>query len=270
MIEVKYVGGLGNNLFQYALGRILAEELGYELKVKPIKGFPKTYKKIKGKNYSGYKKLILLGQKVNLKKILKSKEKRHIVLQGYFQRYEYYKKYKNKIKKWFKFNNKFKKNSKNVLLNIRRTDFVELGQALPKEYYEKSLSKSSFKTVYITTDDSNDPFVRYFVQKYNAIITNNNFLDDFYFIASFDKIIMSQSTFCWWAAFLSNAREIYFPIPKKGYWSKKSEIDLRVNEKRYNYIKIKSYHLMNLNEKLYYLLFILKRKINTGVKLVFR
>ena len=31
MIEVKYLGTLGNNMFQYALGRILAEEMWYEL-----------------------------------------------------------------------------------------------------------------------------------------------------------------------------------------------------------------------------------------------
>lgn len=40
MIEVRYRNRLGNNLFQYALGRILAEEKGYALKAAPIAGFP--------------------------------------------------------------------------------------------------------------------------------------------------------------------------------------------------------------------------------------
>jgi hypothetical protein len=268
MIEVKYVGGLGNNLFQYAIGRILAEELGYELKADPIKGFPKTYKKIKGKNYSNYKKIILEGQKINIKKILNSKEKNYIILDGYFQRYEYYEKHKNKIKNWFKFEKNFKKNKQDILLNIRRGDFVQIGQALPKEYYEKALSKAKYEKIYITTDDSNDPFVKYFVKKYDAIITNNNYLDDFRFISSFDKIIMSQSTFCWWATFLSNAKEIYFPIPKKGYWSLNSEVDLRVDEKRYKYIKLKYYYKMSFFEFKFYIFKRIRKKMMTGLKMV--
>lgn len=31
-------------------------------------------------------------------------------------------------------------------------------------------------------------------------------------ISSFNKIILSRSTFSWWAAFLSNAAEIYYPF----------------------------------------------------------
>ena len=43
MIDVKYNGGLGNNLFQYCFGRILAERLGYALAAPPIPGFAGTY-----------------------------------------------------------------------------------------------------------------------------------------------------------------------------------------------------------------------------------
>ena len=35
-VEVRYLGHLGNNLFQYALGRILAEELGSALKCRAL------------------------------------------------------------------------------------------------------------------------------------------------------------------------------------------------------------------------------------------
>ena len=59
MVEVKYIGRLGNNLFQYCLGRIIAEGLGYKLKVDPIPGFPNTNKPVEGLDYSSYASQIL-------------------------------------------------------------------------------------------------------------------------------------------------------------------------------------------------------------------
>ncbi len=55
MVEVKYIGRLGNNLFQYCFARILAQGLGYKLKAEPIAGFPNTKKEVEGCDYSqGY------------------------------------------------------------------------------------------------------------------------------------------------------------------------------------------------------------------------
>jgi len=60
MVEVVYLGNLGNNLFQYCFGRILAEKFGYQLKSDPIAGFPHTKEIVQGKNYSkGCKRLII-------------------------------------------------------------------------------------------------------------------------------------------------------------------------------------------------------------------
>jgi hypothetical protein len=48
MIEVRYKGRLGNNMFQYCLGRILAEGLGFALKADPIPAFPSTAQYVDG------------------------------------------------------------------------------------------------------------------------------------------------------------------------------------------------------------------------------
>ena len=37
-VEVRFLGHLGNNLFQYALGRVLAEELGHALVCTSVHG----------------------------------------------------------------------------------------------------------------------------------------------------------------------------------------------------------------------------------------
>ena len=49
---------------------------------------------------------------------------------------------------------------------------------------------------------------------------------------------MSKSTFSWWAAFLSNAEEVYIPKASRGIWcweeSREAGIDLFVDdESRY-------------------------------------
>jgi hypothetical protein len=56
----------------------------------------------------------------------------------------------------------------------------------------------------------------------------------------FDTIIMSSSTFAWWAAVLSKASNILFPIAEDHYWSvcykqTKPDIDLRIDEARFTY-----------------------------------
>ncbi len=90
MVEVEYTGNLGNKLFQYCFGRIIATHLGYKLKVDPIPGFPHTAAVIDGQDYSAYPAQVLTEQGIGLAPVLSDKSKRKIVLRGYFERYEYY------------------------------------------------------------------------------------------------------------------------------------------------------------------------------------
>jgi len=106
MVEVKYSSQMGNHLFQYCFGRIIAERLGYKLKAGPIPGFSNTAKKVNGHDYFSYPADLLLGhiekkikrQEIDLKALLADKRKRKIVINGFFQRYEYYKPYKSQIR----------------------------------------------------------------------------------------------------------------------------------------------------------------------------
>lgn len=51
MIEVHYLGNLGERLIQYLVCRYLAESWGYALEAAPIAGFPETYKRIPGASF---------------------------------------------------------------------------------------------------------------------------------------------------------------------------------------------------------------------------
>jgi len=248
----KYKGLLGNQLFQFCLGKILSKELNIGFSCPPIYGFPETYLYNNGIPSSQYPIQKLTGHVIDFKDICSNKTPRNLLLDGYFQRYEYYKAYTNDIKFWLRFDEKITpKNSNDIVIHIRLNNQLAI---LPFKYYEDALNLTEFNKLYICTNEPQHPFIKKF-DKFNPIIKtiislNELFsqdktyeeiirltIDDFKFIASFNKIITSQSTFSWWAAFLSEAHEIYAPIPDKGYMSEqRPDLQWRVEEDRYHYI----------------------------------
>ena len=249
MVEVKYKERLGNNLFQYCLGRIISQQLGYRLQAGVIPHFPHTAMRIDGQDYSSYPSQTFTGQRIDLKSIFNDKTKRKIVLDGFFQRYEYYEEHKNLIRSWLAPGVKLVEpiNADDILLCVRRTDCVP-DYALPLSYYQEALARASYARVFICTDDVNDWFVRELQKRYNAIIWTRDIMDDFAFCMLFNKIVIANSTFHWWAAFLSQAQEIYFP---EIWFRNCPDIDLRVSdESRYIYIKCSEKYRSTINDKI--------------------
>ena len=254
MVRVNFLGRLGNNMFQYCFGRILATELGYKLVSPLIDGFAGTQENVEGKLIDE-NPLKLDGHIVDLKDILHNQQDRQIVLNGCFQRYEYYKNYKTEIRKWMDINyHDVGQTENDIIMHVRLGDNVttfdtEHPFIMPLSYYEKALSSTSYDKLYICSDPEtiDNEYIRQF-DKYDPIIlrggmTNNRI--DLRTIKSFSKIIISQSTFSWWGAFLSNASEIFVPVPNRGTarlkneWSiARPDIALFVDdEERYKYIK---------------------------------
>jgi len=246
MIEVRYRDQLGNNLFQYCFGRILAEELGYKLLAEPIPGFPNTNDPIEGKEYTSPVEYIG-GHVVDFHSLLRNKEPRKIIVDGYFQRYEYYKPYKRRIKEWLETvntNRKYRISQNDFVVHIRGRDFriPKPGRgyirAVPFSWYQNILDVNTWDNLYVVTDDPEYQLTQKFVSRYKAKIHSFDVIEDFNFIKSVNKIALSASSFSWWAAWLSEAKQIY--IPQVGDWDSRlrSNIDLIVDdEKRYQYIR---------------------------------
>ncbi len=142
-----------------------------------------------------------------------------------------------------------------IVVIIRLGDFFlkQNHSVLPFSFYEEALSMTPHERVFICTDDTSDPFLKRF-KKYNAVVCRTNPLSNLKLTMAARKIVISQSTFCWWAAFLSQAKEIYFPRPLEGFWSaseQKDFIDLRVvDEDRYIYVKCREKHRALLSERI--------------------
>ena len=166
-----------------------------------------------------------------------------LIVGGLFQRYEYYQPHKKNIKQWLDFDKPSPQAGDNdLVIHIRIGDFKDLGWLLPFSFYEKCIDYAKPSKIYLVTDSPKDSYFSQF-DKYNHEIISESPWDDFAFISSSAQICVANSTFSWWAAFLSNASKIYAPL-----------FDLRYNfqningqhktdhyvwdEKRYHYIEV--------------------------------
>jgi hypothetical protein len=225
MIEVRYKARLGNNMFQYCLGRILAEELGFALKADLLPGFPNTMDAVDGERHDR-PECTLNGQQIDLGAMLSDRSPRRVVLDGWFQRHEYYRPYREKIRKWLMFDDGVRaaEAKPDVVVNVRRTDFVQLGWALPFSYYEAAIERvlPTGGKVCIVTDDADDPFFSHFGRWHPQFISGTA-LEQMLFMARSRRLVMSQSTFCWWPTFLGDVAEVVCPVPAFGAWSPNGE-----------------------------------------------
>jgi hypothetical protein len=222
MIEVLYRGRLGNNLFQYCLGRIFAEEFGLQLQAQPIPGFPNTADRVSGEQIEAPTQL-LAGHRIDLAAIFADRTKRKIILDGWFQRHEYYRQYREKIRHWLTFDSTVKnpEAAPGVVMNIRRTDYVWRGWALPFSFYEDALNHLAPAPgeVWIVTDDRHDPFFRGF-SRWKPRFYSGTPCEQLLFMTRASRLVMSPSTFSWWPSFLGNHEEIVCPDSTFGAWSK--------------------------------------------------
>jgi hypothetical protein len=232
MVEVRYKARLGNNLFQYALGRILAEHLGFELRAAPIPGFPNTAQQVRGACHEGPEE-VLTGQRIDLAGVLANRSPRRIVLDGWFQRHEYYRPFREQIRSWLQFDAGIlvPAGPAGVVLNVRRTDYVQLGWALPFSFYKEALERLNVGggTIWIVTDDHRDPFFRQFGPAVRFF--HGTDLQQLLFMSRARQLVMSQSTFSWWPAFLGELETVICPDPSFGAWSTQGEGEVRLIER---------------------------------------
>ncbi|HYN80859.1 MAG TPA: alpha-1,2-fucosyltransferase [Gemmatimonadaceae bacterium] len=269
MVKVVYDGNLGNWLFQYCFGRILAERLVYRLEAPPIPGMSGTRDTVRGADYSDREPLVLRGQKPDLSFLEAPDRPQFLLLTGYFQRYEYYLPHRNRIREWLSVEDNIPSDvtSDDVVVSIRRgRDYIPR-YGLPLSYYEDALSSISHDRVFVCTNEPDDPFVKKFSRRHSAVVRAGSFqrgeigpaylsgaLDNLMFIRKFNKIVMSNSSFAWWAAFLSDAAEVIGPRPASGMWSATDPIsrnmNLEVPEQRYRFLDCEAYRSVFLRERI--------------------
>lgn len=104
-----------------------------------------------------------------------------------------------------------------LVIHVRLGDFKHAGNSeiLHPHSYFNVLDTLQFKTLYIVVKEPEEAFEHHYLnlfkQRYpNVVIrSSQNLLDDFVFLMKSPRLIISNSTFCWIAAFLGNPKENY-------------------------------------------------------------
>ena len=235
---MRYNGRLGNQLFMYAAGRIIAEELGYGLCADPIEGFEGTKDKVEGDRHHKPVQMLSPRDHPRVADVVADRTPRKIVLKSYMQNYEHIGGNAEKVRRWFRLPEGERADPNCVIVQVRLGDFVRLGWAPSMDYYTRVIDENfAGKKVVIMTDEPGSPHLSEF-NRYDHEFYSGSPQDQLRFAATAANIVIGTSTFSWWTAFLSEA-QVFAPMMRRGYHSFRPfrNENYVVNENRYTYIK---------------------------------
>ncbi|HWB04887.1 MAG TPA: hypothetical protein VG796_17800 [Verrucomicrobiales bacterium] len=273
MVEVRYRGGFGDNLFQYCFGRLLAERWGCELVALPLPRFPNTAEPVRGRRFlSPFQSWSGMAvEERQLGMLLRDREmaapaRARTVLYGWFQRWEYYRDHGGKIRRWLVTDpppEPAQEDDIAVCLRSRRPESWEepgIHSGAPPLWKKRTiplqgkvlqlLERIPHRRLLILSDDMHGEAVES-MRHLNPTVLHIDSFASWNWLRTFSRIVLP---IChpsdWWAAWLSNAKEIYAVDP----WPSHKRIDctgpygcgwtrgrplarpnLRVNEPRWIY-----------------------------------
>jgi hypothetical protein len=144
--------------------------------------------------------------------------------QGYYQNISLFSPHKDIILNHIVALPPLQKNYRDIVMHIRLDGFNHRGHnshIIHHRWYTSILDSlhGSYERLFIVMDTKSGKICHKqhkqmyldMFKSYTPIIVSNSAREDFEFIRSFDSIICSNSTFCWWAAFLSSSNNIYLP-----------------------------------------------------------
>jgi hypothetical protein len=227
-------GGLCNMMFQLASAYSIGKENSLDLISTfihhgTLHNHPNKYRS------NIFRKIPFLDQNTKAVKIQEKRfeydeikiddENNNVILEGYFQSYKYFYKYKNEIINLFEPSNEdklyidekygkiLKKDT--LSLHVRRSNYTQLSDFhtnLNQNYYNKALNQFSDKHILVFSDDI-EWCKQNFKFKNITFIENNLDYIDLYIMSMCKDNIIANSTFSWWAAWLNKNKnkKIVYP-----------------------------------------------------------
>lgn len=217
--HLRFESRIGNQLFQYAVTRSVAERNGYNFYADPTYWLGGDMIKVDHGKDDGkiqYTWEDTPNQEFN-PEVFAVKD--FTLLKGYFQSEKYFK--REDVKKWFQINYPqsaydFMKHypvSDYCYINVRGTDQAQFSHLiLPEIYYTKAIAtmlhfNDKLKFLVITDDE---PLAR---SKFpNFPVFSNDRDTDFCLLNAAKFVIGAQSTFFWWAAYLNDFNIVIAPV----------------------------------------------------------
>ncbi len=249
MIGIQLQGQLGNQLFQLAFIRRCSKILNESYAILEDKSYgclPEKYFTMRFCERKYVRKMIkhifLLSTRKTIEfsnwqkpGIILNSLRKGVVYKGFFQSELFFDNFRKcelfRIKRKFRriFHEKYGqlfKNHKVVVIHLRLKDYLEIGTEelggkglqLPMDYYARALDKldtDENTKVLVISDD-----IQYVKQnlKLNVpfSIEENHFITDFQLMINANRLILSNSSYSWWGAYLNTKKDLRVIAPE--YW----------------------------------------------------
>ena len=235
---------MGNRMFQYAFGYLLAKKKNTDLYTSGLPNFniqphiPPAWVSLRGVICTG----TYGNQYVDMQALLETDKS--IVVNSYVQKACYHIQDRDTLRDVFNIKH-VPINAGKLVLHIRETDYVKIGKSLNYKHYKQLINESKFTDIVIVTDNSQCDTVKRLISEGCTLNTSGvvdefdttndeRGMNDFNTLLQSENIAISQSTFSWWAAFLGNHKRIIIPYTREGgMWSLhpgKDDIDLNFHD----------------------------------------
>jgi hypothetical protein len=240
MIIIEVEGRFGNQMFQYAFGKMLSDkfstillidephyhfQLHYFFEIKYLSWANRILRMIV-RIFFPLKRMQFESEdspKYNLEKL-----RNNIKYAGYFQSDEYFKFAEDQVRECFKWKSRYLKDFErfikseslkdSIIIHVRGTDYLDQGLKLEVDYYNMALSTMEVRAntkLAVVTDDAE--YARRLFEGYDiAHFYSETMPVDFQIMQNANQLIISNSTFAWWAAYLNENKSAKIVAPK--YW----------------------------------------------------
>jgi hypothetical protein len=224
-----YIGRAGNCIFQYVFARLLATKNGLFLNTQ----WEATHQNVFGTVENDLIKFTSTGSEGqhNETPVLEIDDQHrkptrldwldinfqhvHIKIKGYFQHPIFYDKNKDLIKSWMILPAIQPGHENDIVVHLRLGDYKDVKRVpiISQKWYDEILKRpeNAGKKIYLVMSPPKASWEIDYVNNlgFRYEMVNGTAAEDFNFIRSFGTIVCSNSSYCWWAAWLSNAKSIY-------------------------------------------------------------
>lgn len=232
MIEVQLMSRMGNHFFQYAFAYATARHLDTTFRIRDWHRSPLTSlveaPSTANKPYDKYLD-ILFRRKLQKRIIAVENEppfplEDDVLYRGYFQSESFFHPYESEIRKEFNFKPSVLQRFKNqygklfeeqevLCVHIRRSDYADVNLPylgggsliLPLDYYRENIQQLAGPDtlVYFVSDDIEYVEQQFKLENPNYRFSTADHFTDFLLLAHAHKVIIANSSYSWWAAFLN-------------------------------------------------------------------
>jgi hypothetical protein len=257
VIIVRIMGGLGNQMFQYAAGLALSKRLDTKLYLDTsffkvdVKRRHVTKRVYELYLFNIYPKPLSIIDRLDLKLhpprlVMESAEvknefraiKGNAIVAGYWQSSWYFDDYSDEIRATFKLDyplsepatkvyEKIKKDNRSVSLHFRRGDYVtnkaaaDILGTLPIKYYKEAIEvlkqKKGDINLYVFSDDINWCKKNLKLNSNVIFVEQTTTSDDLKLMAACRHNVIANSSFSWWAGWLNQNQGKIVVAPKKWF-----------------------------------------------------